>query len=317
MEEIVVCYCDVNPSIKDSRVFQDLINHEEENESITLQKRFYFADLEELFKSSFSEILNVMRFWNINPLPYQVLNYFYENKEKFVDLDLDEDLVNYFEEISVIIELNNVLLKEWMENEWDGDEWKIDSTKNFLYIKAVEIGSLNLLKIAHIGGFSSNIDTFYQEEDICMYAAANGHLDCLKYLHENNFYWNALTCNGAAKNGHLDCLMYALENGCRWDESTCMYAARNGYLDCVMYAHKKGCPFHTWICSAAASVGHLNILIYLHQNDCSWDDYTCKSAAKNGYLDCLMYAIKNGCPYNKEDCLKVAKGECKQYILDN
>jgi len=42
-----------------------------------------------------------------------------------------------------------------------------------------------------------------------------GHLDCLKYAHENGLlHWNADTCLNAAFNGHLDCLKYAVENGC-------------------------------------------------------------------------------------------------------
>ena len=40
-------------------------------------------------------------------------------------------------------------------------------------------------------------------------------------------------------------------------------------------------------------------------------------AAQYGHLNYFKYAIEHGCPWNKEECLKVAKGECKQYILDN
>ena len=51
------------------------------------------------------------------------------------------------------------------------------------------------------------------------------------------------TCSYAAKNGHLDCLKYAHENGCPWDEDTCTNAAENGHLDCLIYAHENGCPW--------------------------------------------------------------------------
>ncbi len=40
------------------------------------------------------------------------------------------------------------------------------------------------------------------------------------------------------KNGHLDCLRYAHENGCRWITTTCIFAALNGHLDCLRYAHE-------------------------------------------------------------------------------
>jgi hypothetical protein len=67
----------------------------------------------------------------------------------------------------------------------------------------------------------------------------------------------------------------------------------------------------------AADTGHLDCLKYAHEHGCPWDEETYSSAAYYGHLDCLMYAHKNGCPRNKEKCLRVAKGECKQYILDN
>ena len=55
----------------------------------------------------------------------------------------------------------------------------------------------------------------------CSKAAQNGHLECLKYAHENGCPWNEMTCSKAAENGHLECLKYAHENGCPWDEETC------------------------------------------------------------------------------------------------
>ena len=54
----------------------------------------------------------------------------------------------------------------------------------------------------------------------CKQAAYNGHLECLRYLHENGCPWDGWTCIFAAKYGHLYCLQYAHENGCPWDSST-------------------------------------------------------------------------------------------------
>ena len=39
----------------------------------------------------------------------------------------------------------------------------------------------------------------------------------------------------ARKNGHLDCLKYLHEHGCPWDEGTCLAAAKNGHLNCLNY----------------------------------------------------------------------------------
>ena len=43
------------------------------------------------------------------------------------------------------------------------------------------------------------------------------------------------------KNGHLECLKYAHENGCPWDEYTCTAAADYGHLEILQYAHDNGC----------------------------------------------------------------------------
>ena len=55
----------------------------------------------------------------------------------------------------------------------------------------------------------------------CLNAARNGHLECLKYAHENECPWDEETCSSAALKDHLECLKYAHENGCPWDEETC------------------------------------------------------------------------------------------------
>ncbi len=52
------------------------------------------------------------------------------------------------------------------------------------------------------------------DRDTCRFAAEKGHLDCLRYAHENGCPWDEYTCRGAVENGRLDCLHYAYENGC-------------------------------------------------------------------------------------------------------
>mgnify|MGYP006165548955 FL=1 len=47
---------------------------------------------------------------------------------------------------------------------------------------------------------------------MCSYAAMNGQLPALKYLHENGCPWGMYTCCNAADNKHWDCLQYAVDN---------------------------------------------------------------------------------------------------------
>ena len=64
--------------------------------------------------------------------------------------------------------------------------------------------------------------------------------------------WDSCTTQAAARGGHLDYLKYAHENGCPWDAWTCSVAADDGHLDCLTYAHENGCPWDTDTCHNAA-----------------------------------------------------------------
>jgi len=178
---------------------------------------------------------------------------------------------------------------------------------------AAENGHLECLKYLHE-------NRCQWDERACTYAAANGHLECLKYLHENRCQWDERACTYAAENGHLDCLKYLHENECPWDERACTYAAENGHLDCLKYLHENRCPWDKWACSYAAEKGHLDCLKYLHKNKCPWDKWACSYAARNGHLECLEYLHKNRCPWDKWACDHAAANghiKCLKYLHEN
>ena len=76
----------------------------------------------------------------------------------------------------------------------------------------------------------------------CLFAAANGHLPALQYLHENGCPWNSGHVLLRSRCGHLPALKYLHENGCPWDWDTCYYAAYNKHWDCLQYAVDNKCP---------------------------------------------------------------------------
>ena len=148
-------------------------------------------------------------------------------------------------------------------------------------------------------------DTPYASRDAhadqtCLRAAERGHLECLKYAHENGCPWDSRVFTVAAFEGHLDCLRYLDKNGCPWDQNTCAGAAKGGHLDCLKYLHENGCPWNTRACFAAAGVGSLDCLKYLHENGCPWNTKTCDVAAKESHFDCLKYLHENGCPWDEK-----------------
>ena len=72
---------------------------------------------------------------------------------------------------------------------------------------------------------------------VCACAASKGHLEMLKYLHEEaKAPWDWRTAAWAADNGHLHILEYLVERKYdKFDEDACAYAAREGHLDCLKY----------------------------------------------------------------------------------
>ena len=105
------------------------------------------------------------------------------------------------------------------------------------YQSIVIAGNLKLLKKLHTRG------VFFSNERIAAMAARGGHLDCLRYLHEQGCPWDKYTCSEAARGGHLDCLKYAHEQGCPWDDGVIAGAASLQHLDCLNYAMESRCPF--------------------------------------------------------------------------
>jgi hypothetical protein len=76
------------------------------------------------------------------------------------------------------------------------------------------------------------------------YAACRGSVRLLKWTRENNRAWSAGTCYWAARNGHLPALKYLHENGCPWNRElgdTCYYAALRKHWDCLQYLVDNKC----------------------------------------------------------------------------
>ena len=68
-----------------------------------------------------------------------------------------------------------------------------------------------------------------------------GHLECLKYLHEEvKAPWDYWTAVWAAANGHLHILEYLVERKYdKYNGDACQFAAWNGHLDCLKYLRNR------------------------------------------------------------------------------
>jgi hypothetical protein len=141
----------------------------------------------------------------------------------------------------------------------------------------------------------------------CEEAAYGGHLECLKYLHENNYPWDWDTPYYAAMEGHLECLKYAHENRCPWNEHITEYASRKGHFECLKYAVENGCPMDKISCIEQSILNcHLECVKYLQQNGCQLNRnnnqyWVC--AMINSDYELLSYLLDNGCRFDIKDAI--------------
>jgi len=130
-------------------------------------------------------------------------------------------------------------------------------------------------------------------------AALQGNLEMVKYCVANKCPMNDYACAHAAKYGHLECLKYLHEEGnVPWNSYTAAWAALQGHLHILEYlVERKYNKFNTVVCLNAASKGHLDCLKYLHETaKAPWDSCAVRRAHKYNRLECLRYLLDNDCP---------------------
>ena len=98
-------------------------------------------------------------------------------------------------------------------------------------------------------------------------AAEQGNLEMVKYCVANECPIDEFACANAAENGHLACLKYLHEEAkAPWDLGTAIWAASNGHLHILEYlVERKYDQYSAWACGNAATHGHLDCLKYLHE----------------------------------------------------
>ncbi|CAL6395772.1 unnamed protein product [Bathycoccus prasinos] len=157
-----------------------------------------------------------------------------------------------------VAETNKLELLKWAREEkkckWH--EWTIN--------RAAHHGNLEMVKYCVAN--ECPID-----EDACSFAAFNGHLECLKYLHEEaKAPWDSDTANLAAQRGHLHILEYLVERKYdQFDEYACAWAAANGHLDCLKYLRETAfARWTSWAVLAAHEQNQTECVQYLLDKNC-------------------------------------------------
>ena len=122
----------------------------------------------------------------------------------------------------------------------------------------------------------------------------------VKYCVANECPIDTIACENAASGGHLEMLKYLHEEvKAPWDEKTASRAAFNGHLHILEYlVERKYDQFDEYACGLAAENGHLDCLKYLHETaKTPWDEYgPYEGAHENNQTECVQYLLDNDCP---------------------
>ena len=129
-------------------------------------------------------------------------------------------------------------------------------------------------------------------------SAQHGHLECLKFAHDQGCPLVEVAGNAAA-NGHKSCLEYVLEQGCDLTGNELSGAAVYSQIECMKVLIAHGCPWGSQTTDVIARNGTMECLIFAHMNGCPWDAWTARRAAQRfeaGYCEreFLEYVIKHG-----------------------
>ena len=130
-------------------------------------------------------------------------------------------------------------------------------------------------------------------------AAWHGNLEMVKYCVANQCPISEYACENAAENGHLECLKYLHEEvKVPWDFYIAVCAAQSGHLHILEYlVERKYDKYSKAACEIAAKHGHLDCLVYLHETaKAPWDSWAVCRAHENNQTECLQYLLDNDCP---------------------
>jgi len=134
-------------------------------------------------------------------------------------------------------------------------------------------------------------------------AASNGNLEMMKYCVVTECPMDEKACAQAAYNGHLECLKYLHEEAkAPWDHCTASWAAEHGHLHILEYlVERKYKKYYVEACTYAARRGHFDCLKFLHEvAKAPWGKSTLYDAYVHNHPECVKYLLDNNCPLPRD-----------------
>ena len=188
--------------------------------------------------------------------------------------------------------------------------WGISNNHNRAFQNACRVGSLQTAQVIfpNISDPTNRI-----KYHACIQAAANGHLDTIKYLvslgaditAQDNY-----SVRVASGNGHLETVKYLVSLGAditAQDNYSVRWASANGHLDVVKYLVSLGADItaqNNYSVRVASDNGHLNVVKYLVSLGANITDRKNAAvcyAASSGHFDVVKYLVSLGADITAQD----------------
>ena len=211
--------------LKNSKLFESFNfssssdSSEEEEEEEEKEEKVLYGIICSENTEDINLFLNVAKFWGIYTYPIN----FFDLLHKIRPIEYLEELyieINdpFYEFLKISLTINKIYLCNYI------CKCKLDEYLNYL--------------------IWANLNNYKWDKFTFQFAAENGYLNSLKYLHENIkpdsiCPWDENTVYLAVQNNHLQVLTYALDNNCKWSDEVYLFGAINGNIEAVNLCVKK------------------------------------------------------------------------------
>ena len=285
------------PLLKKSQLYKTLTDDSES--SITIPKK-YVIDNSIINKktnqlmiktaNNFFTVLDQLRFWMIEELPYEIYDFILYNGHQIntnsLGIKINDFRDFHYDEIKI---LNTAFLgfgnktSQLMFLDFDDTIEKI-----------MKHGLLRLLQY-----LISNPNIIVPMSDTIMITASKyNQFEILKYLYKSisnrklTFKFHADIIINAAKNENFDMFKWVNKIGCNKNYGICNALGENGNLEMFKYAYENGFEINEYASRNAAKNGHIKILKYMMSVNERLDGSLNTCASRSGNLEMLKFINK-------------------------
>jgi hypothetical protein len=271
---------DILECIKTSTLYRELENIN------SVPIKYKLETLEIKNKKHLFEILDVLRYWMIDNIPYEIYDYFLKHKFQFTKSDFDNFKDFYHNDFMILFDT------------YPSNGQYTASIETGQIVKAIKKNCLNLMMYL-IKRYNKDINTLLDAQpeyrSLIEIAIKHNSIEIVKYLYENDYY---------------DVTYRDMFGSIGW----------NGSVELFKYLWDKGYRLiNNWSLTAASINGNITLLKYLFEsgifcpenNKCNYRccDHVpyCKEGIgiwgchQKGNVECFRYVIESGC-YCPESC---------------